>query len=232
MIQNDINSFEDKLESFSGLHAFALAICHKAIGKNYVITNCGRQQQFETPTQILERANQPSVLRPVQNLDKDSTIEITAYSDSDWAGALTERKSTTGVVIKLMNSTVCTYARTQQTIAHSSAEAELHAVTSSAAEVLYLRSILLESRLTSGKFHITLHTDSSSGKSLAMRTGPGKRTRHVELRHFWIQELIKAGLLQIKKIAGVDNCADSLTKYVTNDTLEKHLEATGLVTVA
>ena len=130
-----------------------------------------------------------------------------------------------------MNSNVCTYSRTQQTIAHSSAEAELHALTSSAAEVLYLRSILRESKL-SGKFHITLHTDSSSGKSLAMRTGPGKRTRHVELRHFWIQEFIKDGLLQIKKIAGVDNCADILTKYMTKDTLERHLEATGLVTVA
>ena len=141
-------------------------------------------------------------------------------------------QNASGVVIKLVNSTVSTYSRTQQTLAYSSAEAELHALTSSAAEVLYLRSILLESKLTSGKFHITLPTNSSSGKSLAMRTGPGKRTRHVELRHFWIQELIKDGLLQIKKIAGVDNCADILTKYVTGDTLEKHLEATGLVTVA
>ena len=91
---------------------------------------------------------------------------------------------------------------------------------------------MLESRLATSKFNIVIHTDSSSGKSLAMRDGPGKRTRHVELKHFWIQDLVKDGLLKIKKIAGLENPADILTKYVTKDTLARHLSNTGLVTVS
>ena len=75
-----------------------------------------------------------------------------------------------------------------------------------------LRSLLPEAKPTSDKLHITLSTDSSSGKSIAARTGPGKRTRHVELRYFWVQELTAKGLIRLKKIPGTDNPADLLTK--------------------
>ena len=93
-------------------HSTWHSICYKAIGESYVITNYGRWKQVEAPTQIFERDNQP--WRPVQNLDKDSTIEITAHSDSDWAGPLTQRKSTSGVVIKLMNTRTPLYAHTHE----------------------------------------------------------------------------------------------------------------------
>eukprot|EP00971_Amphidinium_carterae_P047663 938837-Amphidinium_carterae.1 len=56
-------------------------------------------------------------------------IELHAYCDSDWAGCPVSRKSTTGVICQLWNCSIVHYSRTQATVAQSSAEAELYALT-------------------------------------------------------------------------------------------------------
>ena len=66
----------------------------------------------------------PSVTRS----DSDCTLDIDCYVDSDWTGCSTTRKSTSGTVVQLLNSTVSFGSRTQGTIALSSWEAELYAI--------------------------------------------------------------------------------------------------------
>ena len=95
----------------------------------------------------------------------DTTPDLDVFVDSDWAGCATTRKSTSGFVIKF-GSTIHFGSRAQATIALSSAEAELYAINTGATESLHIRNILQEA-LNVKKVNIRIHTDSSSGKSMA-----------------------------------------------------------------
>eukprot|EP00971_Amphidinium_carterae_P223874 4442276-Amphidinium_carterae.1 len=72
---------------------------------------------------------------------------IKAYCDSDWAGCTTARKSTTGTVLQFAGVTIATARRRVQrreTIAQSSAEAELYAIGTTVSDVIYVRNFLYE----------------------------------------------------------------------------------------
>ena len=45
---------------------------------------------------------------------------------------------------------------------------------------------------------------------------------------YFLQELVEAGTIKLKKIDGVMNCADIFTKHVKADVLQKHLKEVGI----
>ena len=159
----------------------------------------------------------------------DTTPDLDVFVHSDWAGCATTRKSTSGFVIKFMGSTIHFGSRTQATIALSSAEAELYAINTGATESLHIRNILQEA-LNVKKVNIRIHTDSSSGKSMATRIGSSKKAEHIELKQLFIQQLVPHDLVRIIKINTANNTADIFTKYVATETLLRHLNDAGLTT--
>lgn len=179
-----------------------------------------------------EVATEKILLEPwvtnTEGFDKEKTIEgmkqeisrqtpnIGVFVDSDWAGCPTTRKSTTGFVIKFTGSTIHFGSRTQATIALSSAEAELYAINTGATEALHIRNLLQEA-LNIKKMNIRIHTDSSSSKSMATRIGSSKKANHIELKHFFIQQLVQHDLVRIIKINTANNTADIFTKYVSTN---------------
>ena len=158
-----------------------------------------------------------------------STPNLNVFVDSDWAGCATTQKSTSGFVIKFMGSTIHFGSRTQATIAFSSAEAELYAINTGAAESLHVRNLLQEA-LNLKKVNIRIHTDSSSGESMAKRTGSSEKAKYIELKHLFIQQLVQHDLVRIIKINTANNTADIFTKYVATETLLRHLKDAGLTT--
>jgi len=126
------------------------------------------------------------------------TPDVDVYVDSDWAGCATTRKSTTGSVIKFIGAAIHFGSRTQSTIALSSAESELYTINTGATEALHIRSFLTEA-LNKKKVNIRIHTDSSSGKSIATRIGSSKKAEHIELKHLLLQQLVLNDVVRIKK---------------------------------
>ena len=89
-------------------------------------------------------------LRPNRQLLLDpskTAIDINTFVDSDWAGCNATRKSTSGCALFVLGVNLCGISRTQQTIALSSGEAELYAIGLGVSESLYVRTLLLESKL-------------------------------------------------------------------------------------
>jgi hypothetical protein len=134
--------------------------------------------------------------------------EIMAYSDSDWGGCVSSRKSTSGGIITWAGKAMKSWSRTQSTIALSSAEAEYYAAASTAAEALGFQSVLRDLGVEA---KVTVLTDSSAAKSMACRVGIG-RTRHVDVKYLWLQQLVKERLLDLRKVKGTENPADIFTK--------------------
>ena len=168
-----------------------------------------------------------TVLRAHLQFALGSSLDINAFADSDWAGCQKTRKSTSGTVIQILGCTVVALSRTQQTLALSSGEAELYAVGASILESLHTRNFVLEAGFAK-TCPILVHTDSSAAKSMATRFGTTRRTRHIDLRLLYLQHLVNSGTIRIIKIPGDQNTSEVLTKYVTADTLRRHLEKLGL----
>ena len=70
---------------------------------------------------------------------------------------------------------------------------------------------------------INLYTDASGAKGIATRRGLGK-LRHVEVHLLWLQHQVASGVFKINKIDGKVNPADLMTKYLTQDTMRKHMK--------
>jgi len=81
-----------------------------------------------------------------QTLPAKAVPDLSAYVDSDCAGCPKTKRSTTGLLITLRGTTTSYGSRTQATIALSSAEAELYAINTGAAEA-------------HNKISIKIHTD-------------------------------------------------------------------------
>ena len=113
------------------------------------------------------------------------------------------------------------WSQTQTTIALSSAEAELSGLVVAATQSIGLRSVAMDLGLS---FDITLWSDAAAAIGIARRKGLG-RVRHLDVADLWIQDKIKSNELRIENVAGADNPADMLTKYVENPILMKHVAA-------
>ena len=131
-----------------------------------------------------------------------------AYSDSDWAGCKSTRKSTSGGLLCWGGCLMKSWARTQASLALSVGEAEYYATVSAAAEALGFRSLMKDLGID---LKIRIWTDSSAAKSIASRTGLGK-LRHLDVRILWVQKKVREHELYMKKVKGLENPADLMTK--------------------
>jgi hypothetical protein len=139
---------------------------------------------------------------------KESLGVIDVHSDSDWAGCLQTRKSTSAGVISMAGATLKTWSSTQKTIARSSGEAELYAMVKAASEGLAMQALAREMGLEAA-LHVC--TDSSAAVGIASRQGVGK-IRHLSVSDLWVQECVRQGRFVLSRVPGSRNPADAMTK--------------------
>jgi len=128
----------------------------------------------------------------------------------------------------LLGNCVGFMSKTQGLLALSSGEAELYAIGYGVMETIFLRNFLREVNL-SPRVPITIYTDSTAGKSMATRYGASRRTRHIELRYFYMQSVVVSGLVKIAKAGGSENVADLGTKYLDKATLSRLRDRVGVL---
>ncbi|GKC15695.1 ribonuclease H-like domain-containing protein, partial [Tanacetum coccineum] len=71
-----------------------------------------------------------------------STTDLVSYSDADWAGCPTARRSTSGYYVFLSNNLLSWSSKLQPTLSRSSAEAEYRGVANVVAETCWLRNCI------------------------------------------------------------------------------------------
>ena len=157
-----------------------------------------------------------------------SLVEV--FSDADWAGdqssAAKRRHSVSSVMVFVNNCLIQSYSRSQKSIALSSCESEFLALTGATAEAMHVKKIW--QFLTRGDVEMVAFTDSSSCLALSQRLGVG-RAKHLDVRQLWIQNEVKKGEVQVRKIPTELNLADLNTKRLSKSRREFLLYLIGAV---
>ena len=129
---------------------------------------------------------------------------------SDWAGDRSTGRSTSGGVLMFGNSVVKTWASTQQTVAVSSGEVELYAMTKAATQCVGVIQLLGDFGIKSSGI---IFSDSTAAIGIVCREGLG-RTRHIRVQYLWLQGKVRDNELKVSKVSTGENVADLMTKHL------------------
>ena len=150
---------------------------------------------------------------------QDEVRVIRTFVDTDFAGCLRTRKSTSGGIAMLGSHLIKHWATTQKVIALSSGEAELAGIVKGACEGLGLLSVARDLGMETC---LEVLADSSAAIGICRRTGIGK-VRHLAVGQLWVQERVRGGDFALTKHPGEQNPADMLTKAVGGELIRRHM---------
>jgi transposase InsO family protein len=136
---------------------------------------------------------------------------LVGYSDSDMAGDVDDRKSTTGFVFFLGSNLISWTSRKQMVVALSSCEAEYIAAASAACQGVWLRSLLAD-LLNQNPDKVMISIDNKSTISLCKNPVHHNRSKHIDTRFHYIRECVEEGKIIVEHVGTNDQLADILTK--------------------
>ncbi|GKA96098.1 ribonuclease H-like domain-containing protein [Tanacetum coccineum] len=144
-------------------------------------------------------------------LFSSSTTDLVAYSDVDWAGCPTTRRSTSGYCVFLGNNLLSLSSKRQPTLSRSSAEAEYHGVANVVAETCWLRNLLreLHTPLSSATL---VYCDNVSAVYLSCNPVQHQRTKHIEIDIHFVRDMVAAGQVRVLHVPSRFQFADIFTK--------------------
>ncbi|GJV61195.1 putative ribonuclease H-like domain-containing protein [Tanacetum coccineum] len=139
-----------------------------------------------------------------------SSFDLESYSDSDYAGANLDRKSTTGGCQFLGRRLISWQCKKQTIVATSTTEAEYIAAASCCEQVLWIQNQMLDYGFNF--MNTKIYIDNESTICIVKNPVYHSKTKHIAIRHHFIRDAYEKKLIQVLKIHTDDNVADLLTK--------------------
>ncbi|GJU59093.1 hypothetical protein Tco_1236859 [Tanacetum coccineum] len=140
----------------------------------------------------------------------DSPFDLDTFSDSDYAGASLDRKSTTGGCQFLGKRLISWQCKKQTIVANSTTEAEYVAAANCCGQVLWIQNQMLDYGFNF--MNTKIHIDNESTICIVKNPVFHSKTKHIEIRHHFIRDSYEKKLIQVIKIHTDHNVADLLTK--------------------
>ena len=136
------------------------------------------------------------------------------FTDADWVGSPTDRKSTSGGIFSIGSTTVSWYSRKQISVALSSAEVEYMAEGQAVCEVIWMRKILV------GLFgsHLdptVIHCDNQGCIKLSINHVFHDISKHIDILDHHIRYCMQWKIMLLQYIPMEDQDADILMKAFT-----------------
>ncbi|GKB87010.1 ribonuclease H-like domain-containing protein [Tanacetum coccineum] len=190
--------------------------------KKYVVEILERAHMLNSSFSALKR-----VLRYVRGtldyglqLFSSPTTDLVAYSDADWAGCPTTRRSTSGYCVFLGNNLLSWSSKRQPTLSRSSAEAEYHGVANAVAETCWIRNLLreLHSPLSSATL---VYCDNVSVVYLSCNPVQHQRTEHIEIDIHFVRDLVAIGEVRVLYVPSRYQFALIFTKGLPSSLFEE-----------
>ena len=135
------------------------------------------------------------------------------YVDTDYAGDLDQRRSTTGYVFTVAECVISWKAELQNTIALSTVEAKYMAAVEASKEALWLRELVETFSIIQDS--VRVHCDSQSAIHLAKNHMYHKRTKHIDVKYHKIRRwVVDDKVIDLTKISTKKNPTDIMMKTI------------------
>lgn len=142
---------------------------------------------------------------------------LECYSDADFGGCTKTGRSTSGVVVKYAGGVISWLSKRQTMVATSTTEAEIVAANEAAKEVIWLSRLFNE--IVKLQCVPVLQVDNTAAVRLAENPEFHRRTKHIEMKHFFIREKVAEGKIRISQISTEEQVADIMTKPLSRTRL-------------
>ncbi|GJX56554.1 retrovirus-related pol polyprotein from transposon TNT 1-94 [Tanacetum coccineum] len=147
---------------------------------------------------------------------KDTSFELTTFLDSNHAGCLDSRKSTSGSIQFLGGDKLVSWSsKKQDCTSMSLAEAKYVSLSACCAQVLWLRT-----QLTDYGFHfdkIPMYCDSKAAIAISCNPVQHSCTKHIDVSYHFINEHVKKGIVELFFVGTEYQLADLFTKALSKD---------------
>jgi transposase InsO family protein len=161
---------------------------------------------------------------------KGSGVSLVGYSDSDYAGDVDDRKSTSGIVFFLGPSIITWSSQKQRITAQSSCEAEYIAAATAASQAVWLSRLL-------GEVHgkepdkVKLYVDNKSAIALCKNPVFHDRSKHIDTRFHYIRECVEEGKIEVTHVGTNDQMGDIFTKALPRAKFIEMRQRLGIIEV-
>ena len=157
-------------------------------------------------------------------------LEVTGYSDSDFAGCVDTRKSTFGYLYLLAGGAISWKSAKQSVIAASTMEAEFVACFEAMVQAKWLRNFISRLGIVDSIARpLKIYCDNSAAVFFSKNDKYSKGAKHMELKCFAVKEEVQKHRVSIEHISTDLMIADPLTKGLPPKTFSAHVERMGVV---
>lgn len=162
----------------------------------------------------------------------DGSIEgpIVGYTDSDYAGCIDSRRSTSGSVFIFHGGPVAWSSRRQSCVAQSTTEAEYIAASETCKEAIWIRRIMSDTwQELDGP--ITVFCDNQGAIQLTRHPDQRQKTKHIAVKYHFIRLQQETGEISIQYIESKSQLADIFTKALPGPRFALLRDALGVLPV-
>lgn len=153
--------------------------------------------------------------------------KLTAYTDSDYAGDVEDRKSTSGYAFLISSGAVAWSSKKQPVVTLSTTEAEFIAAAACACQSIWMRKILATLGFEGNKCTDIL-CDNSSTIKLSKNPVIHGRSKHIDVRFHFLRDLTMEGTVKLEFCGSKHQLADIMTKPLTFETFARLRELLGV----
>lgn len=160
---------------------------------------------------------------------RTDNLEVIGYSDSDFAGCVDSRKSTSGYIFMMAGGAVSWRSAKQTLIATSTMEAEFVSCFEATLHGVWLKSFISGLRIMDSiSKPLRIYCDNSAAVFMAKNNKSGSRNKHIDIKYLAIRERVKEKKVVIEHVSTELMIADPLTKGMPPFKFKDHVLNMGL----
>jgi len=143
---------------------------------------------------------------------KEGNTKVMAYTDSDFAGDIGDRRSTSGYVFLLSSGAISWSSKKQPVVSLSTTEAEYIAAASCACQCIWIFKRMLEKLGFNEETETLILCDNNSTIQLSKNPVLHGRSKHIDIKFHFLRDLIRNEIIKLSYCSSKIQVADIMTK--------------------
>lgn len=156
-------------------------------------------------------------------------LELVGYSDSDFAGCVDDRKTTSGYIFFLAGATVSWRSAKQKALATSTMEAKFIGLFEATKKGMRLKNLISFMRIVDTIWRpLTIYCDNKSAIFFSKNNKKSDATQLMDVKYLSIKKHVKKGEVHVEHIDKKLMLADPLTKPLVVGVFKDHVANMGV----